>query len=51
MANMRFLKDEPWIYLKEKNPSLVSYDEVRQVFVSRDDGFEVWSRVILYLSL
>ncbi|WVZ11682.1 hypothetical protein V8G54_016212 [Vigna mungo] len=54
MADMRFLKDDPWIYLKEKNASLVSCGEVRnsvvhcyrrQVFVSREGGLEVWSRV------
>ncbi|TKY63289.1 BTB/POZ domain-containing protein [Spatholobus suberectus] len=55
MADMRFLKEDPWVYLKEKNPSLVSYGgEVSnsvvhcyrgQVFVARDGGLEVWSRV------
>ncbi|KAL2320003.1 hypothetical protein Fmac_028972 [Flemingia macrophylla] len=54
MADMRFLKDDPWVYLKEKNPSLASYGEVRnsvvhcykgQVFVAREGELEVWSRV------
>ncbi|XP_027342230.1 BTB/POZ domain-containing protein At3g09030 [Abrus precatorius] len=55
MADMRFLKDDPWIYLKEKNPSLVSYSGegkqsllhcyMGQVFVARDGELEVWSRV------
>ncbi|KAK7390536.1 hypothetical protein VNO78_25844 [Psophocarpus tetragonolobus] len=54
MADMRFLKDDPWVYLKEKNPSLVSCGEVRnsvvhcyrgQVFVAREGALEVWSRV------
>lgn len=55
MADMRYLKEDPWVYLKEKNPSLVSYgEEIRnsvvhcyrgQVFVARDGGLEVWSRV------
>ncbi|KAK7350290.1 hypothetical protein VNO77_08717 [Canavalia gladiata] len=55
MADMRFLKDDPWIYLKEKNPSLVSYSGGGrssvvhcyggQVFVARDGELEVWSRV------
>nr|KYP37221.1 SH3KBP1-binding protein 1 [Cajanus cajan] len=54
MADMRFLKEDPWVYLKEKNPSLVSYGEVRnsvvhcykgQLFVAREGELEVWSRV------
>ena len=55
MADMRCLGDDPWVYLKEKNPSLVSYgDEGNsvvvhcyrgQVFVGRGGGLEVWSRV------
>ncbi|RZC19406.1 BTB/POZ domain-containing protein [Glycine soja] len=54
MADMRFLKDDPWVYLKEKNPSLVSYGEVRnivvhcyrgQVFVAKEGALEVWSSV------
>ncbi|KAG4999958.1 hypothetical protein JHK82_021129 [Glycine max] len=53
MADMRFLKDDPWVYMKEKNPSLVSCGEVRnsvvhcyrgQVFVAREGALEVWSR-------
>lgn len=55
MADMRYLKEDPWVYLREKNPSLVHYGgEVSncvvhcykgQVFVARDGGLEVWSRV------
>ena len=26
MADMRFLKDDPWVYLKEKNPSLCDWN-------------------------
>lgn len=54
MADMRHLGDDPWIYLKEKNPSLVNTGGVsssvihcykRQVFVGREGGLEVWSRL------
>ncbi|CAL0324432.1 unnamed protein product [Lupinus luteus] len=55
MADMRNLRDDPWIYLKEKNPSLVMNGEEGssmvvscykgQVFVGRGGGLEVWSRV------
>lgn len=53
MADMRHLKEDPWIYLQEKNPSLVSAGGVsssvihcyrRQVFVGREGDLEVWSR-------
>ena len=56
MADMRFLKDDPWVYLKEKNPSLVSYGEVRnivvhcyrgQVFVAKEEHWrfgQVWNK-------
>lgn len=54
MADMRHLGDDPWIYLKEKNPSLVNIGGVsssvihcyrRQVFVGREGELEVWSRL------
>lgn len=54
MADMRHLGNDPWIYLKEKNPSLVntsgvSYSAIRcyrrQVFVGREGDLEVWSRL------
>ncbi|KAF5188817.1 BTB/POZ domain-containing protein [Thalictrum thalictroides] len=54
MADLRNLKDDPWIYLEEKNPSLrntggeennVIHCYRKQVFVSREKGLEVWSRV------
>jgi len=50
MTNMRFLKGDAWIYLKEKNVSLVSCREDRnnvvhcyrgQVIVFKDCGLEV----------
>ncbi|XLR33153.1 protein ENDOPLASMIC RETICULUM-ARRESTED PEN3-like [Arachis stenosperma] len=55
MADMRRLGDDPWVYLEEKNPSMVNYGgEVNnllmhccwgQVFVGRGGSLEVWSRV------
>ncbi|PIA61611.1 hypothetical protein AQUCO_00300851v1 [Aquilegia coerulea] len=54
MADLRNLKDDPWIYLDEKNPSLrntggeennVIHCYRKQVFVSRETGLEVWSHV------
>lgn len=54
MADMRKLNDDPWVYLKDKNPSLRNVgggnDSVlhcyrKQVFVGRDGGLEVWCRV------
>ncbi|KAF9605384.1 hypothetical protein IFM89_016961 [Coptis chinensis] len=54
MADLRNLKDDPWIYLEEKNPSLrnmggeensVIHCYRKQVFVSRETGLHVWSRV------
>ncbi|KAI9116205.1 hypothetical protein K1719_013135 [Acacia pycnantha] len=54
MADMRHLKEDPWIYLQEKNPSLVNTGGVsssvihcyrRQVFVGREGDLEVWSRL------
>nr|XP_027188568.1 BTB/POZ domain-containing protein At3g09030 [Cicer arietinum]XP_027188569.1 BTB/POZ domain-containing protein At3g09030 [Cicer arietinum]XP_027188570.1 BTB/POZ domain-containing protein At3g09030 [Cicer arietinum] len=56
MADIRRLGDDPWVYLKEKNPSLVTnggdgsinslvHCYKGQVFVGRGGGLEVWSRV------
>ncbi|KAJ1394407.1 SKP1/BTB/POZ domain superfamily [Sesbania bispinosa] len=55
VADMRRLGDDPWVYLKEKNPSLVnssvdgSSSAVHcykgQVFVARGGELEVWSTV------
>ncbi|XP_054806793.1 protein ENDOPLASMIC RETICULUM-ARRESTED PEN3 [Prosopis cineraria] len=54
MADMRHLGEDPWIYLQEKNPSLVNTGGVtssaihcyrRQVFVGREGDLEVWSRL------
>ncbi|XP_058737822.1 protein ENDOPLASMIC RETICULUM-ARRESTED PEN3-like [Vicia villosa] len=56
MADMRRLGDDPWVYLKEKNPSLwtdggdgstssVVHCYKGQVFVGRGGELEVWSRV------
>lgn len=54
MADLRNLKDDPWVYLQEKNPSLrnsggeansVIHCYRKQVFVSREKGLEVWSQV------
>ena len=54
MADLRHLRDDPWIYLKEKNPSLMSNERInssvihcyrKQVFVARDGGLEVWCSV------
>ncbi|GER55816.1 major facilitator superfamily protein [Striga asiatica] len=56
MADLRKLSDDPWIYLKEKNPSMrnvgcngggnfVVHCYHNQVFVGRKGELEVWSRV------
>lgn len=56
MADVRKLGDDPWVYLKDKNPSMINRsgdgggDSVihcykKQVFVGREGGLEVWSRV------
>ncbi|KAF5785508.1 putative chromatin remodeling & transcription regulator BTB-POZ family [Helianthus annuus] len=55
MADLRKLGDDPWVYLRETNPSLrntsggisnsVVHCYKKQVFVGRDGGLEVWSRV------
>lgn len=55
-ADLRKLGEDPWVYLKEKDPSLrpkggggagdsiVVHCYRKQVFVGRDAGLEVWSR-------
>lgn len=52
MADLRKLGDDPWIYLKDKNPSLrntsagagsVIHCYRKQVFVGRERELEVWS--------
>ncbi|XP_057459022.1 protein ENDOPLASMIC RETICULUM-ARRESTED PEN3 [Lotus japonicus] len=55
MADMRLLGDDPWVYLNEKNPSLVAsgvdgssnvlHCYKGQVFVGRGGELEVWSRL------
>ncbi|PON54756.1 WD repeat containing protein [Parasponia andersonii] len=54
MADLRSLKEDPWIYLQDNNPSLkttkggnntVVHCYKKQVFVGRGGGLEVWSRV------
>ncbi|KAM6551910.1 hypothetical protein CsatB_001718 [Cannabis sativa] len=54
MADLRSLKEDPWIYLQDNNPSLrtttalgniVLHCYNKQVFVGRDGGLEVWSKV------
>ncbi|XP_010923096.1 protein ENDOPLASMIC RETICULUM-ARRESTED PEN3 [Elaeis guineensis] len=54
MADMRMLGDDPWVYLEERSPGLrnaggglnsVLHCYKGQVFVSREGGLEVWSRI------
>lgn len=54
MADLRNLGDDPWVYMREKNPSLrysggamenVLHCYKEQVFVGRDGSLEVWSRI------
>ncbi|XP_057984026.1 protein ENDOPLASMIC RETICULUM-ARRESTED PEN3 [Malania oleifera] len=54
VADLRNLGEDPWVYLKDKNPSLrntggggscVLHCYKKQVFVGREGGLEVWSRV------
>lgn len=60
VADIRKLSDDPWVYLKDKNPSMrnttststtggggncVLHCYRKQVFVGREGGLEVWSRV------
>lgn len=52
MADLRNLREDPWVYLQDKNPSLrieskggncVIHCYKNQVFVGREGGLEVWS--------
>lgn len=54
VADLRKLGDDPWVYLEEENPNLrniggsgssLLHCYKGQVFVGRDGGLEVWSRV------
>lgn len=57
VADLRKLGEDPWVYLQDKNPSMMSNVESRgcgssvlhcyrkQVFVGREGGLEVWSPV------
>lgn len=55
MVDLRKLSNDPWVYLRDSNPSLrntsggvrnsVVHCYKKQVFVGRDGGLEVWSRV------
>uniref|UniRef100_A0A7N1A563 BTB/POZ domain-containing protein n=1 Tax=Kalanchoe fedtschenkoi TaxID=63787 RepID=A0A7N1A563_KALFE len=53
-ADLRHLKEDPWVYMIDKNPSLrnvggssntVIHCYKKQVFLGREGGLEVWSRV------
>ncbi|XP_031103934.1 BTB/POZ domain-containing protein At3g09030 [Ipomoea triloba] len=57
VADLRKLSDDPWVYLKEKNPSMrytgngdslssfLIHCYRKQVFVGREGELEVWSRI------
>uniref|UniRef100_A0A2P2J4R6 Uncharacterized protein MANES_09G103400 n=1 Tax=Rhizophora mucronata TaxID=61149 RepID=A0A2P2J4R6_RHIMU len=54
VADLRNLGDDPWVYLKDTNPSLMSTGSGNnsvihcyrsQVFVGREGALEVWSRL------
>ncbi|KAL3531713.1 hypothetical protein ACH5RR_005234 [Cinchona calisaya] len=57
VADLRKLSEDPWVYLKEKNPSMrmvnggasggncLIHCYRKQVFVGREGELEVWSRV------
>lgn len=55
VADMRKLGDDPWIYLEDPTPSMrstggkigntVLHCYRKQVFVGKEEGLEVWSRV------
>lgn len=54
MADLRKLGEDPWVYLKDKNPGMrktsgegssVIHCYGKQVFVGREGSVEVWSRV------
>ncbi|CAK7324908.1 unnamed protein product [Dovyalis caffra] len=53
VADLRNLVDDPWVYIKDKNPSMsfiggasssVLHCYKSQVFVGRDGSLEVWSK-------
>ncbi|XWS57063.1 hypothetical protein CRYUN_Cryun09bG0139200 [Craigia yunnanensis] len=54
MADIRSLGEDPWVYMKDTNPSMrdtsyggngvVLHCYKRQVFVGKDGGLEVWSK-------
>ncbi|XWS65427.1 hypothetical protein CRYUN_Cryun05aG0111900 [Craigia yunnanensis] len=54
MADIRSLGEDPWVYMKDTNPSMrdtsyggnrvVLHCYKRQVFVGKDGGLEVWSQ-------
>ncbi|KAK3031385.1 hypothetical protein RJ639_036093 [Escallonia herrerae] len=53
MADLRNLSEDPWVYLKDNNPSMrnmggggdgVAHCYRKQVFVGREGGLEVWRR-------
>lgn len=56
MADLRKLGEDPWIYLRDNNPSMahaggtfsnmVIHCYRKQVFVGREGGLEVWSQVV-----
>ncbi|KDP24478.1 hypothetical protein JCGZ_25042 [Jatropha curcas] len=55
MADLRNLGDDPWVYMKDKNPSMrftgglidsVIHCYKGQVFVGREGSLEVWSKVV-----
>lgn len=56
MADLRKLGDDPWVYMQDKNPSMMNNESRggghclihcyrKQVFVGREGGLEVWSTV------
>lgn len=57
MADLRNLGEDPWVYMEDKNPSMISSNGnnnggnklihcyKNQVFVGRGGSLEVWSRV------
>ncbi|GAV68518.1 K_tetra domain-containing protein, partial [Cephalotus follicularis] len=55
MADLRNLGEDPWVYMEEKNASMRNTGDCKgssviecykgQVFVGREGGLEVWSRV------
>ncbi|XP_047316442.1 protein ENDOPLASMIC RETICULUM-ARRESTED PEN3 [Impatiens glandulifera] len=54
MADLRKLGDDPWVYLMDTNPSMKNDEGMnnllihcyrKQVFVGREGGLEVWSKL------